>query len=41
MWNSGGLVYSALQNVAPKDVKAEYFAKKTIKSKFLRNLIDK
>ena len=39
--NIGKFDYNALQNVAPKDLKAEYFAKETKKCQFLSNLMDK
>ena len=40
VWNSGSLDNNELQNVLPKDVKAEYFAKGTETCKFLSSLWD-
>ena len=39
--NSGSLDYNELQNVLPKSLRAEYFAKAKEKCKRLSNLMDK
>ena len=41
VWNSGRLHYSELPNILPRDIKGEFFAKRTEKCKILASLMDK
>ena len=41
VWNSGQLDYSELLKILPRNVRGDYFAKRTKKCKILADLIDK